>query len=405
MCVTLASAVCRSHDLDRVEPVPGRATEGVRNRAHGAPGDTPTQARPCRRATAVVGQLRRLAILAAATATALALAAATPEVKRLSLPGARGLVMLDYLAHDAARGVVWLPAGNLGTLLAVDTRTDAISVIEGFATGDVDVLGKRRTLGPSSVAIGDGVVYVGNRGDASLCVVDAERRSLLGCQALAPSGAGLSASPDAVVAVRATRELWITSGAPPLGVAAQGGALRVMDVSDPRHPKPRGSVALGGSAEGYAVDERAGRFYTNLEERRETVAIDVRHRRIVARWHPGCETPSGVALDAERGFIFVACEDRVVALDARKPGHVLGTFATGTGLDNIDYAPSVRRLYAAASGPGTLAIANVGDAGRMTRLATVATAKGARSVIAGPAATAYVIDPYGGALIKVGLTR
>ena len=80
---------------------------------------------------------------------------------------------------------------------------------------------------------------------------------------------------------------------------------------------------------------------------------------------------------------------------------VLGSIATGDGLDNIDYAPVEKRLYAAASVAGTLTIAKVDGRGTMTTIATVLTAKGSRSVIAGEGATAYVIDPVSGSILKV----
>jgi len=143
-----------------------------------------------------------------------------------------------------------------------------------------------------------------------------------------------------------------------------------------------------------------GLLFTNLEERGETVAIDVRRKKIVSRWRSGCPEPHGVALDEARRFLFVACADRVIALDVAR-NKVLGSIATGDGLDNIDYAPADQKLYAAASVAGTLTIAKVDNRGAMTTVATVPTANGARSVIAGDGATAYLIDPLSGSILKV----
>jgi len=50
---------------------------------------------------------------------------------------------------------------------------------------------------------------------------------------------------------------------------------------------------------------------------------------------------------------------------------------------------------------GTLTIARVDAHGGMSAIATIATAKGARSVIAGGHSTAYLIDPVGGSVLKV----
>jgi DNA-binding beta-propeller fold protein YncE len=325
------------------------------------------------------------------------------HVKKLELPDAKGLVVLDYFAYDYRRARVWVLAGNLGVVAVIDGVTDKITTVGGFSTGEVELLGKKRVMGPSSVSIGDGVVYIGNRGDSSICVIDAATLGLVGCSAIADRAAGLAAAPDAVVYVATTKELWVTTGAPPLGVPAADQSLLILDASDPKHLKQKAKLALGASAEGYAVDEKRGLFYTNLEERSETVAIDVRRKQIVSRWRSGCDEPHGLALDKARRFLFVACADRVVALDAARESKVLGSIPTGDGLDNIDYSASEKKIYAAASTVGTLTIASADDHGGMKTVATIPTVKGARSVIAGKRSTAYLIDPVGGSILKVGV--
>jgi len=322
------------------------------------------------------------------------------RVTRLQLPDAKGVVALDYFAYDRQHARVWLPASNLGVVAVIDDKDDKVTTVGGFGTGEVELLGKKRLLGPTSVSIGESVVYIGNRGDSSICTVDRENLTLRQCVRIGDPAAGLATAPDAVVYVATTKELWVTTGAPPLGIAAADNALLIMDASDPKRIRAKRRLPLGASAEGYAVDEKRGLFYTNLEEHGETVAIDVRRKRIVSRWRSGCAEPHGVALDEARRFLFVACADRVIALDVVN-NKVLGSISTGDGLDNIDYSPAEKRLYAAASVAGTLTIANVDNRGAMTTVATVPTAKGARSVIAGKGPTAYVIDPVSGSILKV----
>ena len=46
--------------------------------------------------------------------------------KPLTLPGANGLVMLDYVAFDRMSQRLWVPAGNTGTVDVIDSRTDRI---------------------------------------------------------------------------------------------------------------------------------------------------------------------------------------------------------------------------------------------------------------------------------------
>jgi hypothetical protein len=80
---------------------------------------------------------------------------------------------------------------------------------------------------------------------------------------------------------------------------------------------------------------------------------------------------------------------------------VTGSIATGAGVDNIDYSEDSGLLYAAAAEAAQLTIAKVDDKGKPTPIAVVPTTKGARSVVAGANGRAYLIDPYGGSILKV----
>ena len=83
---------------------------------------------------------------------ALAFGAASEfKVKPLPLPGAHGLVLLDDFAYDRNSRLLWVPAANTGSVDAIDTTTDQITRIEGFAVAQVEFRGKSRTMGPSSV--------------------------------------------------------------------------------------------------------------------------------------------------------------------------------------------------------------------------------------------------------------
>jgi len=234
-------------------------------------------------------------------------------VKPLPLPGANGLVMLDYFAYEHTSRRLWVPAGNTGSVDVIDTTTDKIERVEGFSVAQVELRGKLRSVGPSSVAIGDGVVYIGSRADSQICVIDARTLKRGECIEFAPPSAGMAAAPDGLIYIAATRELWATSGAPPIGIPAADRSIKILSASRRANLTPAGKIPLPGSAEGYAVDNVHGRFYTNLEETGQTVAIDVRKHTVVSTWH-SCNDPSGVDVDSKRGFVFVACSDHVIVL-------------------------------------------------------------------------------------------
>src|SRR5437763_4334153 len=325
-------------------------------------------------------------------------AAANYELKPIALPGANGAVTLDYFAYDPATRKVWVPASNLGSVVAIDEKTDAVSQITGFKTGEIERRGQKRIVGPTSATIGDGVVYIGNRGDATLCVIDAKTLERGEC---VPASPDHSITPDGVVYVAATKEVWINTRPATVGNVDPAKSLHVFDAADPSHLKWKTKIPLENLGEGYAVDNGHGLFYTNLEEIGATVAVDVRTKKIVSKWNPGSKEVGGVALDSGRGFLFVACGDHVVNLDAAHEGKVLDAIQTGAGLDNIDYSADKKILYAAAGQAATLTVVDVGDDGKFHLKATVPTAKGARSVVAAGNETAYVIDPAEGKILKV----
>src|SRR5437762_8456283 len=256
------------------------------------------------------------------------------ELKRINLPAATGAVALDYFAHDRATGKLWVPASNTGSVDVIDEKTDAVSQITGFPTGEIERHGKKITVGPT-----------------------------------ADPGAAKS--------------------------------LQVFDASDPQRLKWKSKIPLDDLAEGYAVENDRGLFYTNIEETGTTLAIDVRTHNVVAKWNPGSADLQGLALDPVRRFLFVACGDHVVSIDAGHGGKVIDSIATGPGLDNIDYSADAKLLYAAASLAATLTIAEVGDDGKFHLKATVPTVKGARGVVAGKGETVYLIDPAEGRILKL----
>jgi DNA-binding beta-propeller fold protein YncE len=337
--------------------------------------------------------------IALVSATALEVSAADTnyELKPINLPGATGTIALDYFAYDRTTGKVWVPASNTGSVDVIDEATDVVSQVTGFATGEIERRGRKITVGPTAASVGDGVIYIGNRGDATLCVIDAKSQARLECVPVSTDNAVTS---DGVVYVAAAREVWLTLR--PKGAdSAAAKSLEVFDASDPSHLKPKTKIPLDGLAEGYAVDNERGLFYTNIEEAGRTVAIDVRSHKIVAKWNPGSIDLQGLALDNARRFLFVTCGDHVVSLDAGHGGKVIDSITTGPGLDNIDYSSDGKVLYAAASQAATLTVAEVDDSGKFRLKATVPTVKGARGVVAGKGQTAYLIHPAEGCILKL----
>jgi DNA-binding beta-propeller fold protein YncE len=294
----------------------------------------------------------------------LAAAGATYSVQPLPLPGASDDgILMDYLAFDPDTGFVWAPAGNTGAVDVIDTASGKVTQVSGFATKEVEMRGRKRSIGPSSATVGDGVVYVGNRGDSSVCAVDARALTRGKC-------GSLDSMPDGLAYVAPTKELWVTT--------PRDKSVRVLDGATLAQ---KAKLSFDGQPEGFAVDPVRGRFYTNLEDKDRTLAIDLKTHQTVATWDPGCGGggPHGLRLDAKAGLLFVACDARTEALDAGHDGAVLSSVDTGDGVDDLDYAPGSRLLYIGAAKAGKLTVARVDDRGKITLVTQVPTRAGARN--------------------------
>jgi DNA-binding beta-propeller fold protein YncE len=307
--------------------------------------------------------------------------------RSIPLPGggADG-VFMDYLACDRAEGAVWVPAGNSGSVDVIRTATGRLERVSGFPTAEIERRGQKRTVGPSSASVSESRIWVGNRANSNVCAIDKRKLTIGPCIALATS-------PDGVAWVAATKEVWVTT--------PRDQTITILDVSRPDSVVIASKIKLDGDPEGYAVDERRGLFYTNLEDKDLTLAIDIRSHAIKATWNPGCgeEGPRGLAVDPKSDFLFVACTDHVEVLDAAHGGAILSRLDTGAGVDNIDYLPARRELFVAAGRAARLTEAHVDEAGHLTAIATGQTADGTRVVVADADGVAYVADSKGGRIL------
>ena len=243
-------------------------------------------------------------------------------------------------------------------------------------------------VGPSSATVGDGIVYIGNRGDSSVCAVDATTLTRGGCVTI-PS------MPDGVVFIARTKEVWVTT--------PRDQSIVVLDVSTPATPKLAGSIKLEGDPEGYAVDDARGHFYTNLEDKDRTLRIDLSTRKVTATWMPACGEagPRGLAIETRDRLLMVACPDHAEVLAAGSDGRILSKLDTGEGVDNLDYLPGKRLLYMAAAGAARLTVARLDEAGTLKQIAATATATGARNAVVTGEGVAYIADGPDGKILVV----
>jgi hypothetical protein len=94
----------------------------------------------------------------------------------------------------------------------------------------------------------------------------------------------------------------------------------------------KAKLAYSGNPEGYAVDAKRGRFYTNLEDKDGTVAIDLKTRETVATWNPSCGGggPHGLALDVAAGHLFIGCDAAAEVMNVGGDGSILSKVTPAT---------------------------------------------------------------------------
>ena len=296
-------------------------------------------------------------------------------VRTLSLPdNGTGDVSMDYIAFDPSTNILWVPAGNTGAVDVVDVATEKVRQIPNLPTAQVQGRGGTRVLGPSGISIGKGVVYVGNRGGSELCAFDARTLARVACQ-------HLDARPDGVAYVAPSKEVWVTTP------GEQG--IRIFDATTLIQ---KTKLTFPGNPEGYAVDAKRGRFYTNLEDKDRTVAIDLKTRETVATWNPACGGggPHGLGLDAAAGHLFIGCDAAAEVMNVGGDGAVLSKVETGDGVDDIHYEPATHLLYVGAARAATLTIARADSAGKLTIVAQVQTQNGARNATVTKNGTVYL---------------
>ncbi|HTR56130.1 MAG TPA: hypothetical protein VMJ10_35890 [Kofleriaceae bacterium] len=284
---------------------------------------------------------------------------------KLALPGgdADGVGM-DYLLYNPRTNSVWVPAGNSGAVDVVDVASGKLTRVEGFPVREMERRGKKRVVGPSSATLGaPGTVYVGNRADSSVCAVDEVRLAKQSCGTL-------DSMPDGIAFVSSTQEVWVTT--------PRDKSIRILDAAT---LVQKAKLDFEGEPEGFAPAPSRGLFYTNLEDKDVTLAIDVASHKTVATWKSGCgeQGPHGLRLDDADGLLLVACSTRVEAMDIAHDGAIRGSVDTGDGVDDFDFSPTAHAIYVGAARAGRLVIASLDAHGALAPLATVPTAEGARN--------------------------
>lgn len=323
--------------------------------------------------------------------TLLALSSAAPigaagAGKPLTVPlGEKNLHLDDYYFDENLKKLV-VPGGRTGKLLLIDPETRAVESLEVVP---VSKDAPETASGLTTAHGGEGLIFTANRTDNRLYVMDPAIKKVI-------AKAQLASAPDIVRYVSATREVWVTE---PKKNQIEVFSLSASTALRPIDPRQELIIpSTHGEYEFLQIDMKRKRAYSNQED--TTVAIELQSKKIVETWKNGCKSATGLALDAERGFLIVACrEGRATVLDL-KDGRQLSSLKSGDGVDLIAYVPSRSLVYLPGAKSQTLAWAELSPAGELKAAGKpAATVKNAHCVAADPLGGAWVCDGASGALL------
>jgi hypothetical protein len=324
-------------------------------------------------------------VLAGSQAAAVAMPLLTPQ-KIIHIPGGTHGIGFDDIGYFPALGKVSIPAGQTGELVLLDPQDGKVAASYRVTATDVATHGHEQ--GTSSAVYAEGYIFASDHGEPGVVILDARDGKLL-------ERVRLDSGPDYVRYLQSSHELWVTE--------PRAQQIQVFSINPGRKPMLTAITAIhiAGGPESLVFDTGLDRAYSNLWKDK-TVVMDTKTHALIGEWSDTCKGPRGLALDADKGFLFVACtEGKVAVLDVKHGGKVLATAPSGAGIDIISYDPASGHLYVPGARSASMTIFRVSPAGSLQPLAMYRTAKGAHCVTDDGKGTAFVCDPHAGTILEI----
>lgn len=206
--------------------------------------------------------------------------------------------------------------------------------------------------------------FISDGGANSIVVFDTSNLSIL---SRVPAGT----NPDGLVYEPTTNALW----------AFNGGSKNatVIDVST---RQVVATLPMPGKPE-FPATNGHGTIFVNVEDTNSISRIDAKSHTITANWKLAhCESPSGLAFDAEGQRLFSVCDEKTMAITDARTGKPLATPSIGEGSDATAYDP-VHQLVFSSNEDGTLSVIDASKKAYPV-IQTLPTMKGARTMAFDP---------------------
>lgn len=259
----------------------------------------------------------------------------------------------DYLTVDPQTHRLYVPRS---------THTMVIDPESGKTIADIP--GQKRAHGVAVVPqAGRGFISDGG-GDGAVVVFDLKTNAVLGTIAAQPDADGVIFDPS-------SGRVLVVSG-------DKGVLMTLKPDIDPKTGKLDPPIELGGKPEFLAADGN-GNAYINLVDKNEVVAVDLKARKVTARWSvaPG-GSPVGMAMDTKKRLLYIGCRNpqKLIVMSADS-GKILAALPIGAGVD----ATKIDGEWAFAScADGSLAVVRETSPGKFEIVQTVKTPAAARTM-------------------------
>ena len=293
--------------------------------------------------------LRRLLPLVCLAPLAAAQAAGTPHyhvTHQMSLPGDEGW---DYLIYEQGGHRLFVSHGT--RVLVIDA--DKLSVVGEIAD----------TPGVHGVALAPefGKGYASNGRENTVSVFDLQTLKTL-------NKIKVGTRPDAILYDPATKRVFTFNAGSKDATAIDASKGEVV-----------GSIPLGGKPE-FAASDGKGTVYVNLEDKNQLFALDPKKLAVKETWDlPGCDEPSGLAMDQKNRRLFVGCGNKKMPIVDADNGKIITTLPIGDGVDATALDDATGLAFASC-GEGVLTVVREESADKFTVAENVPTQKGARTM-------------------------
>jgi DNA-binding beta-propeller fold protein YncE len=223
-----------------------------------------------------------------------------------------------------------------------------------------DVPGTQRIHG-IAIAAEFGRGYISNGATNNITVFDLKTLKPIG---VIPAGS----NPDAIIYDGATKRVFAMNG--------RSGDITAINAAD---GNVIGAVAIGGKLEFAAADGK-GTIFVNVEDKSELVHVDAEKLTVLERWPLApCSEPSGLAMDTETRRLFVACDNKMMAVVNADSGRIVTTLPTGEGTDASAFDQGTMFAFA-SNGEGTLTVVHEDSADKFSVVDNVTTKRSARTM-------------------------